>query len=383
MSFISKGKRLRPWFLLLMVTNLGAAGEPATKGDVPPAEVAIPAATRPANVPAPFTLEDWEDHILTPVTPTRSQLVRGDDGKTPAPKYTPPPPAAAKIVSSRLPQAPAESPTPKAKSDDERLAVVAVEDRDFFQTLAKNPKTWSNDERDRRAQAIHDEYLHYLIAYPSDVNALVLYGKLLARTGQGEMAYEAFRHADALDPGLAVVKQQLANHLAETGHYQLALELFHQATALAPKEPLYHYQIGELFNIYYESFLADKVLDLAALNKTMAAEFARAAELAPQQPAYAWRYAESFYDMVNPDWTGALAAWSNLAERTTNPALLEMIRLHTARALLELGRLAEARPLIEHPVLPALEASRLELARRLAKPSAPGSPAPLPGNAGS
>lgn len=46
-----------------------------------------------------------------------------------------------------------------------------------------------------------------------------------------------------------------------------------------------------------------------------------------------------------------------------------MIRLHRARALLELGRLADARALIVQPVVAALEASRAELARRLAVPT--------------
>ena len=323
-------------------------------------------------------MEGWEDHVLTPIAPTRNQVIRGDGGKTPVPHYTPPAPPIAAVASTRLP-APAttERPADQSLSDDDRLAIIAVEDRDFFRALANNPKTWSTEERDRRAQAIHDEYYRYLVAYPRDVDALVLYGKLLARTGQGDMAYEAFRHADLLDPTLAVVKQQLANHLAETGQYQLALELFHQAAALAPNEPLYHYQIGELLNFYYESFLADKILDLPTLNRTMAAEFARAAELAPQQPAYAWRHAESFYNMADPDWKAALAAWTDLAKSTTNPILLEMIRLHTARALLELGRLEEAGALVKQSVRPALEASRLELARRLGAASA-GTPIPAP-----
>jgi tetratricopeptide (TPR) repeat protein len=179
------------------------------------------------------------------------------------------------------------------------------------------------------------------------------------------LAYEAFRQADSLDPNLAVVKQQLANHLAETGKYAPALVLLRQAVALAPNEPVYHYQIGELLNFYYEQLVADKSFDQAGINKTMEAEFARAAELAPQEPGYAWRHAECFYDMADPDWTAALAVWGELAKQTTSTALLEMIRLHRARALLELGRVDEARPLIAQPVLAPLEPSRAELARRL------------------
>ncbi len=382
MALFLYSKWLRLLGPLLVATSLTAADGPMPEIGGAPAGAPAPEVSAPTTGRAPFSLDDWESSLPTPVAPTRTRLVHGDDGNAPLPKAPLPPPPTATVVSTRLPQTPASPQTPKAISDDERLADIAVEDRDFFQALAKNSKTWSNEERDRRAQAIHDKYYSYLLAHPRDVNALVLYGKFLYRTGQDDMAFEAFRHADALEPGLAVVKQQLANYLAENGQYKLALEFLHQATALAPNEPLYHYQIGELLNYFYESFLTDKVFDVATLNKTMAAEFAKAAELAPQQPAYAWRYAESFYDMVNPDWKAALAAWTGLVPHTTNPTLLEMLRLHCARALLELGRLDEARLLIEQPVLPALEASRLELARRLAAIASPAS-ATAPAKTGS
>ena len=365
---------------LLAAQGLVAAVAPPPGGGAVDMASPLPELSAPATVRAPLNLDDWAAHLPAPVAPTRDQLIRGDDGNKPVPTYTPPPPPVATVTSAHLPQLPALAPLPKTVSDDERLAAIAVADRDFFQALVQNPRTWSNEERDRRAQAIHDQYYYYLTDHPQDVNALVLYGKLLSRTGQNDMADEAFRHADALTPNLAVVKQQLANHLAEAGQYKPALELLRQATALAPTEPVYHYQIGELLNIFYEHFLADKIFDRITLNQTMAAEFARAAELAPEQPAYAWRHAESFYDMAGPDWKAALAAWAGLAKHTTQPALLEMIRLHCARALLELGQLDQAALLIDQPVLPALEASRLELAKRLAaltpKPDpAPASPA--------
>ncbi len=362
------------WKWLLLITPLWAVAWAA--GDLPTLPVpplpdnSPPAPNAPSSAPAPFTMDDWEAHMPSPITPTRNASTHSDDRDS-ALLHSNLPPMDASVTSSSLPDLPPPGQIPKGDSDNVRLAAIAQADRDFFQTLAKNPQTWPDAERDRRAQAIHDQYYFYIVNYPQDVNAIVLYGKLLNRTGLNDLAYEAFRHADELDPNLAVVKQQLANHLAETGKYAPALELLRQAVALAPTEPLYHYQIGELLNIYYTHFVADKIFDQPGLNQTMEAEFARAADLAPQEPGFAWRHAECFYDMIAPDWNAALAAWTGLGRHTTNPTLLEMIRLHRARALLELGRLAEARALIVQPVVAALEASRAELARRLAVPAPP------------
>jgi tetratricopeptide (TPR) repeat protein len=364
------------WLLLAspLLAATGWAAEDLPLPSLLPLPVNLPAP--PTNAPAPFTMDNWESHLPSPVTPTRNGSYHSDNGDTNL-LHSTLPALAATVTSSHLPDLPPLNQKPKGTSDDDRLAAIAVVDRDFFLALAKNPQTWPDDERDRHAQAIHDQYYAYIVSYPNDVNAIVLYGKLLNRTGQNDLAYEAFKYADTLDPNLAVVKQQLANHLAETGKYAPALELLRKATALAPTEPVYHYQIGELLNFYYEHFVADKIFDQAGINQTMEAEFARAAALAPEEPAFAWRHAECFYDMAGPDWNAALAAWTDLGLHTTNTTLLEMIRLHRARALLELSRLEEARPLIAQPVLAPLEASRAELARRLAlaTPSLPTPPA--------
>jgi tetratricopeptide (TPR) repeat protein len=215
---------------------------------------------------------------------------------------------------------------------------------------------------------INDEYRKYLGDHQNDVNALVLYGKFLRQVGERERANLAFTAAYQIDPKLAVVSQQLGNYLAEEGRYASALDDLKRAAALAPTEPLYHYQIGELLSVYYDYFIKDKIYEQAAINEAMAAEFARAAELNPQEPGFAWRYAECFYDMENPDWKAALAAWDALAKVVTAPAELEVIRLHRARVLLELGRRDEARPLLDQPVRPALEAAHAQLVKMLENP---------------
>ncbi|HTB63787.1 MAG TPA: tetratricopeptide repeat protein [Opitutales bacterium] len=349
--------------------------QPASSSTTTPS---APAAPTPPTTPqtSPSNLADWESHVPSPTTPTRGDLVPGYESFHPARKSQPPPAPDAPVNFSSLPALPPPPSTATGSllsanvSDDDALAPIALDDRDFFTALVKNPNTWTADERDRRAQEIHDRYFVYIVAHPRDVNAIVLYGKLLRRTGQYDQAFAAFQYADTLDPNLAVVKQQLANHYAESGGYAQALVLLRRAAELAPTEAVYHYQIGELINFYYDSLATDGAHTPTELDHTLEAEFARAAALAPGQPAYAWRHAECFYDQSQPDWAAAFAAWGALAKQTTSPALIEMIRLHIARALLELKRYDDAKPFITAPVRPALEPSRAELARRLAHATA-------------
>jgi tetratricopeptide (TPR) repeat protein len=199
----------------------------------------------------------------------------------------------------------------------------------------------------------------------------VLYGKFLRRMGEREKSYAVFQHAHQLNPKIAVVKQQLGGYLAEEGHYTEALGFFVQAVSLAPKEPLYHYQLAELLNIYYDHYLADNIYTQETLNKAIVDEFKQAAVLAPQEPGFAWRAAECYYDLLDPDWKAALAAWEELGRHTTTGVELEVIRLHRARVLLELGRKDDASVLLEQPVRPALEASRKSLIDRVNGVAAP------------
>jgi tetratricopeptide (TPR) repeat protein len=347
--------RLLP--LLLVVTG-ASTGSAQTNADLAPPPG--------SGAAAGFNLDDWQANLHAPEAPSRSRLYQGDDANALAARAKPTPPV---ITTTRL--AAAAPTAPKTKTDPDRLAAIAIADRDFFAALSQQPAA----DRDRRAQEIHDQYYAYITDHPEDVTALILYGKLLRRVGYADMAYEVFRRADQLDPHLAVVKQQLANHFAESNQPANALDLLRQAVALAPSEPVYHYEIGELLNLDYDHYLTDKTFDSATLDKTIEAEFARAAALAPLEKGFAWRHAESFYDQRNPDWKAALAAWTTLASQTTDPTELEVIHLHQARALIELGKFDEARPLLAVPVRKVLQASRVALMARLpfAAPAAPAS----------
>jgi tetratricopeptide (TPR) repeat protein len=334
------------------------------------ADSSAPASAPASASPAPAG-NDWNLDFPSPMLLTRGQLPPGQN----------PSPSGIRRESHLITSDANTRATGAGANDtpeDPLLVAVAQRDHDFFQALELNPKTWSDDERDSRAQAINDDYLKFLDDNPTNLQALILYGKFLRLVGERAQAYVVFQHAYRINAKTAVVNQELGNYLAEEGQYVPALGFFVQAVELAPNEPLYHYQLGELLNIYYNHYLDDKIYTEDTLNRALIGEFARAAALDPSEPGYAWRYAESYYDILDPDWNAALAAWDSLAKRTTSPVELEVIRLHRARVLLELNRNDEARPLIAQPVSPALEATRAQLAQRLAAQTAAPTPAPAP-----
>ncbi|HLP08896.1 MAG TPA: tetratricopeptide repeat protein [Opitutaceae bacterium] len=201
---------------------------------------------------------------------------------------------------------------------------------------------------------------------PKFVAAYVAYGLFLNSAGHPKRSYDIFLKADAIEPNLAVVKNQLANHHAEEGEYDQAAKLYEAAITLEPKEPLYHYQLGMLLYEYREFFVDAKTYARNDLLVRSAAEFRQAAELAPDNMAYGYRHAESFYDLPSPNWDEAIAAWKTLGQRAKPGVELQTIQLHQANILATLGRADEARALLDQITEEPLQPNKQKLIEQLA-----------------
>jgi tetratricopeptide (TPR) repeat protein len=236
------------------------------------------------------------------------------------------------------------------------LREVASRERLIWERLRADP---DNADMKQRAEA---EFRNVITAYenvirsaPEFAEAYAAYGLILSRTGNREAAVKAFLKANKLDPRLALVKNQLGNFLAEEGNYKEALPYYLAAIELEPEEPLYHYQLGALLHEYRRLFVADILYTESTVDEKSHDAFRRAAELAPDNWGYAYRYAESFYDAVKPDWDAALVEWRKLEARAKPGLEVQTIRLHIARVLVEADRNAEAGPILETITEPALQ----------------------------
>jgi tetratricopeptide (TPR) repeat protein len=152
--------------------------------------------------------------------------------------------------------------------------------------------------------------------------------------------------ANQLDPDIPIVKNQLGNYLAEEGEPIEAAGYFVAAVRLAPEEPLYHYQLGTVLTEARDDFLKSGQWSRAQLDRTMQESFKRAAELAPKNFAFAYRYAQSFADLAEPNWDEALKVWGALEDECSPGLEKETIRLQAANILIKQKKYDHARLLL-------------------------------------
>lgn len=257
-----------------------------------------------------------------------------------------------------------------AQSSDlatKRLLAIAEKEAKIYQKIADDPEFYSEDDLDRRINELVQSYRTYLLDQPDDVSAYILYGKLLRRVQENEQAFMAFLKADELDPEIAVVKQQIGNHLAEDGKGKAALTFYLRAIDLEPETAIYHFALGQLIYDFRGEFIQEKIFTQDALEREMLKAFRTAATLEPTNFDYQMRLGEAYYDLSSPDWKSALIHWNKLSKTPLNSLQVEILALHRARVLGRLGRAEEANNLLAKVLNPALQNSKQQVLTEIAQ----------------
>jgi tetratricopeptide (TPR) repeat protein len=251
----------------------------------------------------------------------------------------------------------------KSDPDTQRLYRISQREQKIYQQLKTNPDFYTTEDLERRVCEIVLAYSNYLSENPDDVSALILYGKLLRRIGETEQAFKIFLKADAIDPGIAVVKQQIGNYLVETDNGKAALTFYLNAVELEPGVPEYNYAIGEILHIFRDEFVRDELFTHDSLDREMIKAFQAAARLDPENFDGQMRLGEAYYDLITPDWKAALLHWEKLRKATPdyNELRCQILDLHRARVLTKLGRNEEARELANEITQPALQAAKKQI----------------------
>jgi tetratricopeptide (TPR) repeat protein len=249
----------------------------------------------------------------------------------------------------------------------ERLIEITKREQQIYQKITTDPEFYSADDLERRINELTLSYSTYLSDNPDDVSALILYGKLLRRIGQYDEAFKVFLKADELDPKIAVVKQQVGNHLAENGKGKAALTFYLNAIDLSPTIPEYHYALGELLFTFRDQFLEDAIFTRDALDREMLKSFQTAVQLQPDNLDVQMRLGEAYYDLAYPNWKAALLHWNTLrkATPTDQTVLCQILDLHKARVLGKLDRNQEAQELAATIVQPSLQKSKQQVLAEL------------------
>ncbi|MDP4609874.1 MAG: hypothetical protein NWT02_01645 [Opitutales bacterium] len=261
------------------------------------------------------------------------------------------------------------SPSASAQSNlaTERLLKISEQEEAFYKKIAEDPDFYSEQDMDRRIDDLVQSYRTYLTEHPDDVNALILYAKLLRRTEQTNQAFTAFLKADELDPEIAVVKQQIGTHLAEQGKGKAALTFYLRAVELEPKTALYHFSLGQLLHQFQGEFIEDEIFTRDSLERETISAFKKAAQLEPENLDFQMRLGEAYYDQASPDWKAALSHWDKIRKTTKTTLRGEIIDLHRAHVLGNLGRIEEAKALTETIQHPTLQHSRQQVLDAIAQ----------------
>jgi tetratricopeptide (TPR) repeat protein len=192
---------------------------------------------------------------------------------------------------------------------------------------------------------------------------------MLWKVGLRKQAVAILLKANEMDPNIPLVKNELGNYLAEDGKPLQAVNYFLSAVKLKPKEPLYHYQLGTLLCEARDDFLRSGEWTRDSVDHAMQEAFKSAAELAPDRIEFAYRYAESFYDMADPDWPAALKVWQGLESKAQSELERQTMCLHQANVLIYMGRADQARKVLDTVILPALDEQKQKLVARIAPAS--------------
>jgi len=248
---------------------------------------------------------------------------------------------------------------------DRQLEKITQREQALFQDAPNASDTAARSEWERQVRALITDYQNFLIANPESLEGTILYGKLLRRTGDSRLAYAVFTQANAIDPTVAVVKQEIGNCLAELGEGPLALWAFMEAIELSPRTALYHYQLGELIDLYETELLLSNIGHGLSLDRQKIAAFREAKQLDPQNKDFAWRYAQAFHDTLIPNAKDAFLAWKDLENAASTPSEKDAIALHQAHWLLELKENEQAQQQLATIQTPSLQATRNQLWRQI------------------
>ncbi len=265
----------------------------------------------------------------------------------------------------------AEEEGPKTETLAERqLKALVQREKEIWETLNTATNDADVETLKPKLRDVAASYDNLISNNPDFTAAYVAYGLLLSRIGERKASVSIFLQANEIDSKIPIVKNQLGNYCIEEAKYKEALPYYLEAIELAPEEPLYRYQLGTLLTEFMKFFIVDGTFTREAIEKQMHEAFQKAAELAPSDFAYTYRYAESYYDLTEPQWEEALTIWERLEEMAPTNLEKQTVQLHRANIYLKQERFLGARSLINKVTEPTLTSNKQALLDELNKDDA-------------
>jgi tetratricopeptide (TPR) repeat protein len=252
---------------------------------------------------------------------------------------------------------------------EHRLKGIAEHQKVLFADAVAQGAEMDSSALKSEVEQLTREYESLIRDNPNFAAGYASYGYMLWKVGLRKQAVAILLKANQIDPDIPLVKNELGNYLAEEGKPLEAINYFLSAVKLEPDEPLYHYQLGTLLFEARDDFLKSGEWTRASIDHATQEAFRNAARLAPDRVEFTYRYAESFYDMKEPDWPTALKAWEGMEAHAQSDVERQTMRLHQANVLIYMGRMDPARKVLATVTDPKLEEQKQKLVALLVPPA--------------
>jgi tetratricopeptide (TPR) repeat protein len=262
---------------------------------------------------------------------------------------------------SEVPKAPEPAAPVGDSMAEARLKDISEHQKVLFSDAVAQGSNLDTPEFTTQTEQLVREYESLLRDNPKFAAGYASYGYMLWKIGMRKPAVAILLKANQLDPDIPLVKNELGNYLAEEGKPLEALNYFLSAVKLDPNEPLYHYQLGTLLFEGRDDFIRSGQWTRASLDHSMLEAFRHASELAPTRVEFSLRYAEAFFDMVDPDWTLALKTWQGLEAKAQSDPERDTMRLQEAHVYFRMGKPAEAHKVLDSITDPKLDELKQKL----------------------
>jgi len=229
----------------------------------------------------------------------------------------------------------------------------------------------------QRFDEVEAGYTDFLRRHPNHTRARLAYASLLGDLGRFDESVVQMERARELDPENPVPWNNLADHFSHFGPARKCIEYFARAVELAPQEPLYRANLATAVAVFRAD--AREIYDLpddqAVLRKALAL-YRDARTLRPSDFKLATDLAQLYYMLPVPAATNdtsraradalieeGLQAWRDAEKLARDDLDRQGVAIHMARLAGMYGRYDEARKLLEAVSHPGLADMKARVAR--------------------
>ena len=193
----------------------------------------------------------------------------------------------------------------------------------------------SEFKANRKISRLCKSFEQFLNRYPNNGEAMNIYGSFLDEVGKGEAAMQWWERAADLSKDNPQLLNNLANYYGHNGRAEDAIRLYEEAIRIDPLEPVYHFNLGNMYYLFRKETHAIHGWDLDTTFRHSLHHFRIASELSPENMEYAISYAETYYGVKflskTFQWKDAESAWKKCLEVGKNPDYKDSIRVHLVR----------------------------------------------------